>query len=139
LNTIAALLINRFLPRQRYRLTPVAPSAYQVSDGQTELLKKYDIRVIELHVVDGFYAPVQETRWGDFYRAEDYTFDDTTPNDAFFLRKEGEGYELRLGPAFTKLSPEEVSVWVDSLLKTSISRIEWLTLNTRPNKLGPAQ
>jgi hypothetical protein len=137
LNTFVASVIGRFFPGQRYRFTPIAPKTFQVSPAQKALLDQYDIRHIELHIVEGFYAPVQETRWGDFYRAEDYTFDQSTPNDAFFLRRRGDSFELRLGPVYSKLTPEDVSLWIDSLLKTSMSRIEWLSRNSSIPKVKP--
>ncbi len=121
----AGALVKRYLPRQWYRFTPVAPRGYAVTPAQAAILQRYGIYHLELHVVDGLLAPVLETFW-EKNRAEYYDFALESPKDRFFLRKRRKSYELRLGPAYACQSPEEVARWVDAFLSTAVARIEWL-------------
>lgn len=122
---VAKVLVKRFVPHHWYRFTPIAPKSYAVSAEQRALLDQYDISHLEMHVVAGFQAPIQETRWKTG-RAEHYALDLELPHDVFFLRRVRKGYELRLGPTYTRQSPEEVSGWVDTLITTAARRIEWI-------------
>lgn len=121
----ASTLVKRYLPRHWYRFTPVASKDYAISPAQAAILQRYGIYHVELHILEGLFAPVQETCWNG-ERAECYTFEQETPRDRFFLRKKRKGYELRLGPAYASQSPEEVARWVDAFLSTAVARIEWL-------------
>lgn len=133
MKTVAKILVKRFLPQHWYRFTPVAPKTYAVNDDQCAILEQYGIRHLEMHVVAGLPAPVQETCWTNG-RAENYTVDMELPHDVFFLRRVRKGYELRLGPSYARQTPEEVSGWVDTLLNTAARRIDWLQMNARPTR-----
>jgi hypothetical protein len=122
LKKLAALVI-RFWPACRFLFTPVAPKSYVLTEVQKDLLKQFDIHRIELHVVKGLGGPVQETRWSGT-RAEDYVYHGDTPNELFFLRRVGKAYQLRLGPQYSRQTPQEIGAWVDSFLQTAMSRID---------------
>jgi hypothetical protein len=125
MKTVAKVLVKRFLPHHWYRFTPVAPKGYAVNAEQHAILEQYGIRHLEMHVVAGLQAPVQETRWTNG-RAENYALDLELPHDVFFLRRVRKGYELRLGPSYARQSPEAVSGWVDAFISTAARRIEWI-------------